>query len=524
MARADYFDRAIQAVSHVLDDLDQQAFIGKIDNHRVAVAFDSSVRTAEGRAAVDLTIRLLARFYPKIAIIPLGKTAQAIAPKFVKLALAINPKITIVGRPIGYKDIIVIGRTPPPAKKGVTPIYIGSDGWIAKLSRHNPVGSKDSNNPIGAGIAACLAAANIFRHVFTTVPLDDDIAISVLDLDPLAKEPLNPKLDKIDLGQVSLIGAGAIGNGFIWAISRYPILSGQMNIIDHDNVDLFNIQRYVLTKRKDEGVSKVKMVAKLFARNPNIQINKIAKKWEDFVSCLPEDEWIFDSVVSALDTPGDRINLQASLPKWVVNAWTGIGDIGVSHHDFINHACMACLYMPTSKVINEDQLIAQALGLPEDSATLMEIRMKLDTNAPVDRGLLERIAAAKDVQIEKLLPYEGQPLRSLYSHGVCSGAVMELANGPVTARAEVPMPFQSAFAGILEAATLIAHAGGFMSVPAMTRLNLMAQFPTNRGFSWNQSKSSRCFCNDKDFKEAYSEKYNRQKTLKNDLDRTVSNV
>lgn len=507
MARADYFDRAIHAAFHVLGDLDQQAFLGKIDNHRVAVAFDSSVRTAEGFAAVDLTIRLLARFYPKIAIICLDKTAQSIAPKFVKLALAINPKIAIEGCPIGYKDIIVIGRTPPPFKKGVTPIYIGSDGWIAKLSRHNPVGSKASNNPFGAGIAACLAAANIFRHVFTKAPLDDEIAISVLDLDPLAKDPLNPKLDHIDLGQVYLVGAGAIGNGFLWALSRYPVLSGRLEIVDYDNVDLFNIQRYVLTERKDDGFSKVKMAAHLFARNPNIQVNPIAKKWEDFVSSLPEDKWIFDSVVSALDTPGDRINLQASLPKWVVNAWTGVGDIGVSHHDFTNHACMACLYMPTGKTLNEDQLIAQALGLPEDIATLMEIRSKLDTNAPIDRQLLERISTAKAIQIEKLLPYEGQSLRSLYSHGVCSGAVMELANGPVNAHAEVPMPFQSAFAGILEAAALIAHAGGFESADSFTRINLMNLFPKNLGFSWNQSKSSRCFCNDKDFIDVYSEKY-----------------
>jgi len=163
--------------------------------------------------------------------------------------------------------------------------------------------------------------------------------------------------------------------------------------------------------------------------------------------------------------------------------------------------------MPTGKTLNEDQLIAQALGLPEDIATLMEIRSKLDTNAPIDRQLLERISTAKALQIEKLLPYEGQSLRSLYSHGVCSGAVMELANGPVNAHAEVPMPFQSAFAGILEAATLIAHAGGFESVDSFTRINLMNLFPKSLGFSWNQSKSSRCFCNDKDFIDVYSEKY-----------------
>jgi hypothetical protein len=115
--------------------------------------------------------------------------------------------------------------------------------------------------------------------------------------------------------------------------------------------------------------------------------------------------------------------------------------------------------------------------------------------------------SAKAMQIDKLLPYEGPSLRSLYLQGVCSGVVIELANGSVTARAEVPMPFQSAFAGILEATTLIAHAGGFKSVNNFTRIKLMSSFPKNLGFSWNQSKSARCFCNDKDFQDVYLEKY-----------------
>jgi hypothetical protein len=508
MARADYFDRAIQAAFHVLDNLDQQSFLKKIDNYRVAVAFDSTVQTTEGDAAVDLTIRLLARFYPKIAIIPLDAAAQAIAPNFEQLARAINPRIAIVGRPIGVKDIIVVGKTPPPANWGVSPIYIGSDGWIAKLSRQEPLGCMSTNNPFGAGIAACLAAANIFRHVFTDSPLDDVINVSVLDLDPQATEPHNPELGRIDFGQVFLVGAGAIGNGFLWALSRSLDLKGRLNVIDHDRIDLFNIQRYVLTNLQDKGVSKVQKAIDLFAQHPGIEVNPIPQKWEEYVSRLQADQWLFDTVVSALDTPGDRINLQASLPKWVVNAWTGTGDAGVSHHDFNNDACMACLYMPTEAVANEDQLIAQALGFTQDQATLMEIRTKIETAWLIDKIFLERISTSKDVPIDKLLSFEGQTLRSLYSHGVCSGAVMELANGPVTERAEVPMPFQSALAGILEAAMLVAHAGGFICLPTMTRINLMKPFPKYCGFSWNPPKSSRCFCNDIDFQDIYREKYN----------------
>jgi hypothetical protein len=507
VARADYFDRAVQAAFHVLDDLDQPSFLKKVDRHRVAVAFDSSALSVEGEAAVDMTIRLLARFYPKIAIIPLDEIAQLRLSAYKTLAHSINPKIAILEHARGVKDIIVIGNTPPPPKKNVVPIYVGSDGWIAKLSRNNPVGSKASGNPLGAGFAACLAAANVFRNVFTDVPLDDEVNLSLMDLNHHEAAPPNPEFSHIDLGEVFLVGAGAVGNGFLWAILRSVNLTGNLKVIDHDEIDLFNLQRYVLTERSHNGTAKAEMAASLFADHPGIQVTSISEKWEDFVSNLPEGQWLFDKVVSALDSPEDRINLQASLPKWVVNAWTGAGDSGASYHDFINHACMACLYMPTGEVLNEDQLIAQALGLEQNRETLLEIRKKVETASPVDRAFLERIAEAKGIQIDKLIQFEGQTLRTLYTKGVCSGAVMELANGPSNQRAEVPMPFQSALSGILQAAFLIAHADGSIISPKMTRINLMKPIPIPSKLSWTPPKSSQCICRDGDYRDVYLEKY-----------------
>lgn len=84
---------------------------------------------------------------------------------------------------------------------------------------------------------------------------------------------------------------------------------------------------------------------------------------------------------------------------------------------------------------------------------------------------------------------------------------MELATGPKeVARTEVPMPFQSALAGILEAAILIAHASGELRHPGFTRLNLLKRLPSS-GASMHLSKNLRCFCNDEDYKQAYIEKY-----------------
>lgn len=507
MARADYFDRAVQAASHVLNDFDQQAFLEKVDAHCVALAFDSNALTLEGMSALDLAIRLIARFYPKIAIVPLDHECKDAAMTLQAIAKFINPKIAITSRFGGATDVIVVGETAPADTGDAFKYFIGSDGWIARFSRSNPVGSGKSDNALGAGVAACLGASNIFRRIFSDAELDNDLAFSLLDMDITAKIPRNPKLEKIDIGDTYLVGAGAIGHGFLWAMFGYANIAGNLTVIDHDSIDLFNIQRYALTGRQSEGSKKVELAADFLSGRKELHVTKFFGTWEDFVSSLTEGDWSFERVVSALDSAKDRIELQAALPKWIVNGWTGDTDVGISHHNFIKHACLACLYMPSGVVKSEDVLIMEVLKLPADMT--MNVRSRLDCGTPSERGFLEIIAQQNGIEVAKLLPFEGQPLREFYTKAVCSGAVMELATGQKSVtRAEVPMPFQSTLAGILEAVVLIAHAAGESTILGFTRINLMKPFAGTRpGTSWNQAKHPHCFCKDEDYKQAYNEKY-----------------
>lgn len=510
MGRAEYFHRAIQAAGHILEGFDQEAFLQKVGGHRVAIAFDASAQTPEGQAALDLLVRLIARFYPFIGIVALDEGCDDVLAGLKTLARQINPKIGIAGKLQSANDIIAVGRTVVPARSSQTLLYLGSDGWVAHLSRSQPVGSGASHNPLGAGVAACLAAANVFRGLFTCAPLDNEVTLSALDLDPTSEAPSNPGMDNIDIGNVFLVGAGAIGNGFLWAMSRCP-MSGRLTVVEHDQIDLGNMQRYVLTRRKDEGSPKVTLVQRFFEGHGGIALHCIPNKWEEFVTSLPVDEWRFDRVVVALDSPEDRIAVQSSLPRWVVNGWTQKGEMGVSRHGFIgDEACMACLYMPTGEAPHEDQLIAQALGFPPTMPIeeLRGIRTMIETGQPLDRGFLQQVANAKSVALEKLLPFEGKSIRELYTGAVCSGMVMELATGPATARAEVPMPFQSALAGILQAASLITHAGNLRTMPTITQIDLMKPLPRSRWLNRPAKKAiGRCFCQDSIFQEVYTEKY-----------------
>lgn len=508
MGRADYFDRAVQAATHVLGGLDQSAFLNKVNQHRVAIAFDSIVKTSEGAASLDLLIRLIARFYPFISLCPLENGCEEILSSSKKLSRLINPKIAISQKLSAATDVIVIGKTTISVRANQKILYVGSNGWIARLSRHKPVSSGNSDNPIGAGMAACLAAANIFRGIFTSAAFDDELTLSALDLDPTSTTPLNPSIDKLKIGQVFLIGAGAIGNGFLWGL-RNSKLSGSIVVVEHDAIDLGNLQRYVLTARKDEKKLKATLVEDLFRDHRSISVNCVPNKWEEYLDTLPEDSWRFEKVVVALDSANDRIGVQASLPQWVVNGWTQQGEIGVSRHTFLGEeACMACLYMPQGEAPHQDEIIAEALGFSKDKEVLLRVRTLIETSQPIDQSFLAEVAKAKAVPFEKLAVYEGKTLNQLYTTAICSGMIMELATGPVIARAEVPMPFQSALAGILQLASLIAHAANLHNPPTITQIDLMKPMPNGKWFNRLQKKNlDRCFCHDPVFQEVYSQKY-----------------
>ena len=198
-------------------------------------------------------------------------------------------------------------------------------------------------------------------------------------------------------------------------------MEGVLRIVDHEVIDLGNLQRYVLAERDDEGKNKVDIVARYF--NGKVRAKAHALKFEDFVV---SEGYSWARMILALDSARDHRAAQASLPQWIANAWTQPGDLGVSSHDFLNGACVTCLYLPDHGVENEDAVIASALAVPNQ---LMQIRTLLHNSQGVPRELLDVISASRNIPIERLLPFEGRTVRQLYTEGFCGGAVIPLAMG-----------------------------------------------------------------------------------------------
>ena len=207
-------------------------------------------------------------------------------------------------------------------------------------------------------------------------------------------------------------------------------------------------------------------------------------------------------VATALDTAGARIEVQASLPKEIVNAWTHSGDLGVSRHTFLDdQACLACLYHSDRVRKNEDQIVAEALGFDAspNSAALMAVRTALYSNSSVDENWIVQIASSLNVERGMLEPFLGKPLRDLYQEGICGGRILATKTGAV----EVPMAFQSAMAGIMLAAEIVKNRRGISSDWVTTKLNLLRPIGSFLSERQEKSRFGNCICQDEDFIAAY---------------------
>jgi molybdopterin/thiamine biosynthesis adenylyltransferase len=426
-----------------------------------------------------------------------------------ELALQINPRIEASAADRAEANVsLVVGQTPAGGDR--PEIYVGSDGWILKVSSRAPVGVGPTRNPFGAAAAACFGAANVFRAVFgEQLPggdLDGEIRMSVLDLQATNSLPANPPLSPTSLGETHLVGAGAIGNAAIWALARVPALTGALHVVDGEALELSNLQRYVLTGLADVTLPKVDLAARE-GRNTGSGLIVVPHqaRWGDYLRAR-RAPWRLQRVAVALDTAKDRIGVQAALPRWIANAWTQAGDLGLSRHpSFPDRACLACLYVPDGPTKNEDQLVAEAIGMTAQNER-MEIRALLHSGAPVGGALIERIAAALRVPSDALIAYADKPLRTFYSEAVCGGVILRLlgSNGAPAQAVEVPLAFQSALAGVLLATALVADSAGLL-VPAEAKavINLLKPLGSELLVPIARHASGRCLCQDDDFLRAY---------------------
>jgi hypothetical protein len=485
MALARYFDKSLLAGSAVLQGFDPAAFADVLEKHVVALSWDAAAAASPaGRVALEMAIELLARLYPVLLLEPRGEEADALQAALAERAGEINGLVSFA-EPGTATVRICLGQAEVSTLSEAPTFHIGSDGWIARLSSTHPVAVGQGSNPFGAAAAACLGAANVFRHVFR------------------AQLPVGEPDGEVEF---SVVGAGAVGNAAAWMLVRVPGLSGQLHVIDPEKLDLTNVQRYTGTAERDVDSVKVELAAAALAGSA-LEVHAHPCSWDEFLHA--RCDWRLDRVAVAVDSARDRVHVQGALPRWVANAWTQPGNVGISRHLFDGEeACLACLYMPESVQRSEDEIIAAALGMSGRPA-LLRIRDLLHRRAPLDEAFVRDAATSMGVDPGLLLGFVGQTLRKFYSGAVCSGMVMRMGGHAEAPRAEIPLAFQSAMAGVLLAAELVAEAGALRPVPlpSTTVMDLLRPLGTVLSAPRRKAGTGACICEDPDYLRAYRAKY-----------------
>src|SRR6185369_2275847 len=435
MALAPFFSRAYSAIGAHLG-ITREELKKALSGHIVGIHLGEAC-SVEGNEkwVAELLVNLLARLYPSLSISG-GKPACS---SITKIARAINPNIKILRCPDDATVVVYVGGTAT-CDKGFS---ASASGWVAH------VGSNVENgplNPYSAGAAAALATWRVFQTVFArteTQPLViPDISLSLLDYgtDSGKSDPL----PSVNLGEVAVAGIGAVGNPAVWAWARHAGLSGELHLIDPEDVELSNLQRYCLPLHEDVRMGKVQMAERAL-RDSNLSVRLWPCSLEDFASNY-SGIGNLPTICVSVDNIDGRRAAQSLLPRLVINGWTSDNGLGASWHRFLgNNACLGCFYHPKGASLSQTELAAKALGIPHDKLAMLWV-----TENPLGAEEIQIIGNHLGLSAGKLANWAGKRIQDVYTGVICGQVGIDLsAIGRV---ATVPLAHQSVLAGILMAA------------------------------------------------------------------------
>lgn len=494
MSLARFFDRTYAAAGRALS-ASRASLEEALNGRPIAVVCGPECEEPGNAQWIStLSVNLLARMYPELVIEGLPNHVSELKT----LARAINPSISLSKSLESATATLCVGS---PAHEPRSAIFAGASGWVAHVQGQAgaPLGLP---NPFSAAAAAALAVSRVFRTVFANhLPareIERDTHLSLLDFG--ATNGADLSLGELHLGEMAMFGLGAVANGTLWALARHPSLSGRVFLVDHELVELSNLQRYVLTTDADVGRAKTDVAHDVLAR-PTLDLELRAMTLEAFAD-ERGDHFDIPSVLVSIDQINGRRATQALLPRLVVNGWTGEGALGASWHVFSQDAaCLACLYHPTRALPSQTELVADALGLTHERAAMLWV-----TRAPLSDSDLA--AATAHLGLKDLAAWRGRPINELYRDVVCGTVSLDMRGvGRVEA---VPLAHQSAMAGTLAAAELVKRLDPTLTAlsqqePLIAWGDVLRPPPTH----WVQPRSrvQGCICTDSDYQAVYASKW-----------------
>lgn len=171
-------------------------------------------------------------------------TARAIDP-YIQVTSA-GPAATGPGEP-GI-PCIAIGMNVP---TGCT-VYLGAERFLAVVDDRPVPISADPLSLLGGGLAACLAAGELMRALYGHPARSRRASLWNLDEGNAAEVGPTLGMRPVDVGDVAVIGAGAVGSAFAYW-TRQLGHAGDWVVVDHDRAELHNTNRCLGMTAADAG-------------------------------------------------------------------------------------------------------------------------------------------------------------------------------------------------------------------------------------------------------------------------------
>lgn len=483
-----------------MTSIDESKIKHILNNTKICLALPENPSKNEwigAKTEINLLVRLYSRIYLQ-GDLKLVKELQL-------LANDIRPSVSLtIATPNQHYDVLLaIGNESGQNLNANQVIRFDSDGWIVRLTRNQPHYIRGHYyNPLAAAAAACFAANELFKTLFSPylkVTLADHFTLSLLDYSIKTDVEENGNLFDADVGEVWLAGAGAVGNGFLYGLSLLDSLNGTINISDNREITESNLQRYILVNEGNIGKSKAVIAANALYEKQNVTINSIEKTIQDCFIEEVENRKI-DTLICAVDTIETRKEIQTLLPRLILNGWTRMDEFAVTRHEFDSiHRCLSCLYDKTPpKEYSEMDNIVEQTGFNHD-----EVLNIIRQNMGLTKEHILRIAQYRNDKLDNLTPWIGRPLQSFYHEAICGGISLATDTGEET----VPLAHISALTGILLAIELIKERKLGTSIKPKVQFHMLS-IPNKYLLQPElKASNSNCICTDQDYLSVYQSKW-----------------
>ncbi len=198
--------------------------------------------------------------------------------------------------------------------------------------------------------------------------------------------------EKLLASRVLIIGMGGLGSPVAMYLAAAGV--GQLVLVDHDRVDLSNLQRQILHRHEDIGRPKIASAAEtLMQLNPQLHITTLDHKLSD--EELRETARNVDVVVDATDNfeirfALNRVCVETGTPLVSGAAIRMEGQVSV----FMNRPgspCYRCLYREEGELdasCSENGVLAPVVGIIGSVQALEVIKILLNIGSTLDGKLL----------------------------------------------------------------------------------------------------------------------------------------